>query len=419
MRHKMLWAAVALMMMTACSSDNDETIVNPEDNEWTPISLTRAEQELVTSNNDFAFNLFRLAGPRKIWVEDPDKGIILSPISITYALGMLNNGAAGETLQQINKVLGFNNADEVNAFCKKMLTEALHLDKLTKVQIANNIYVNKDYTLNPVFVEKANDFYNAQPETRDFADGKTLDIINQWASDHTEKMIEKVLSEDEFKPNAVSYLLNAIYFKGAWAEKFKKEETKEEAFKSTGKKVPMMHLEHKLLYADKGDYEALQLPYGNGAYSMTILLPKEGKSTYDIAQGLTAESWKTMWQSGVPSEGAIVDVKLPRFETNTDLDLVETMSRLGMPNAFDPQTAEFPDFCNTPTFIGLMKQVARIKVSEEGTEAAAVTEIGMLNSLAGPSQPIHVDFHADHPFIYMISEKSTGTIFFIGHYTGL
>ena len=94
MRHKMLWAAVALMMMTACSSDNDETIVNPEDNEWTPISLTRAEQELVTSNNDFAFNLFRLAGPRKIWVEDPEKGIILSPISITYALGMDADGGA-------------------------------------------------------------------------------------------------------------------------------------------------------------------------------------------------------------------------------------------------------------------------------------------------------------------------------------
>ena len=423
----MLWAAVALMMMTACSSDGDELseidepIVNPENNEQTPISLTQAEQQLVTSNNDFAFNLFRLAGPRvpsEPAGQEPEKGTILSPISITYALGMLNNGAAGETLQQINKVLGFNNADEVNAFCKKMLTEAPYLDKLTKVQIANNIYVNKDYTLNPVFVEKANDFYNAQPETRDFADGKTRDVINQWASDHTEKMIEEVLSEDEFKPNAVSYLLNAIYFKGTWKEKFKKEETKEEAFKSAGKKVPMMHQQKKFLYADKGDYEALQLPYGNGAYSMTILLPKEGKSTYDIAQDLTAESWKTMWQSGVPSEGAIVDVKLPRFETNTDLDLVETMRRLGMPNAFDPQTAEFPDFCNTPTFIGLMKQVARIKVSEEGTEAAAVTVIGMKNSVT-PSEPIHVNFHADHPFIYIISEQSTGAIFFIGHYTGL
>ena len=417
MRHKMFWAAVALMMMTACSSDNDESIVNPENNGRTPISLTRPEQELVTSNNDFAFNLFRLAGPRKIWVEDPEKGIILSPISIIYALGMLNNGAAGETLQQINKVLGFNNADEVNAFCKKMLTEAPHLDKLTKVQIANNIYVNKYYTLNSVFVEKANDYYDAQPETRDFADGKTMDVINQWASDHTEKMIEEVLNEKEFKPDAVSYLLNAIYFKGVWAEKFKKEETKEEEFKYAGE-VSMMHLEHEFLYADKGDYEALQLPYGNGAYSMTILLPKEGKSTFDIAQSLTSESWKNMWLSGVPSGGAIVDVKLPRFEKKTDVGLNLIMSRLGMPNAFDSQKAEFPDFCNVPTFIGLMKQVAHIKVSEEGTEAAAVTEIGMLYSLAGPSQPIHVDFHADHPFIYIISEQSTGTIFFIGHYTG-
>ena len=426
MRHKMLWAAVALMMMTACSSDGDELseidepIVNPENNEQTPISLTQAEQQLVTGNNDFAFNLFRLAGPRvpsEPAGQEPEKGTILSPISITYALGMLNNGAAGETQQQINKVLGFNNADEVNAFCKKMLTEALHLDKLTKVQIANNIYVNKYYTLNPVFVEKANDFYNAQPETRDFADGKTRDVINQWASDHTEKMIEEVLSEDEFNPGAVSYLLNAIYFKGTWEVQFKKEETKEEAFKSTGKNVPMMHMEQEFLYADKGDYEALQLPYGNGAYSMTILLPKDGKTTYDIAQSLTSESWKSMWKSGVPSGGATVDVKLPRFETNTDLDLVKIMSRLGMPKAFTV-SAEFPDFCNVPTFIGLMKQVARIKVSEEGTEAAAVTVIGMKNSVT-PSEPIHVNFHADHPFIYMISEKSTGTIFFIGHYTGL
>jgi len=428
MRHKMLWAAVALMMMTACSSGSDEPsnidepIVNPENNEWNPISLTRAELQLVTANNDFAFNLFRIAGPRVPsgpagpCFEEPEKGTILSPISITYALGMLNNGATGETLQQINKVLGFNNADEVNAFCKKMLTEAPNLDKLTKVQIANNIYVNKYYTLNPVFVEKANGYYNAQPETRDFADGKTLDVINQWASDHTEKMIEKVLNEDEFDPAAVSYLLNAIYFKGTWKEKFKKEETKEEAFKSTGEKVPMMHMEQQFLYADKGDYEALNLPYGNGAYSMTILLPKDGKTTYDIAQGLTAESWKSMWLSGVPSGGAVVDVKLPRFETNTDVDLVETMSRLGMPKAFTA-SAEFSNFCNVPTYIGLMKQVARIKVSEEGTEAAAVTVIGMKNS-AIPSEPIHVDFHADHPFIYIISEQSTGAIFFMGHYTG-
>ena len=140
---------------------------------------------------------------------EPNKSTILSPISITYALGMLNNGAAGETQAQINKVLGFGEtgADGINTFCQKMLTEAPNLDKLTKVMIANTIYMNKDYQLNPDFVTKAKNYYNAEPETRDFHDGKTMDVINQWGSDHTEKMIEKVLDKDEFDPSAVSYLL--------------------------------------------------------------------------------------------------------------------------------------------------------------------------------------------------------------------
>ena len=191
-------------MMAGC--DDSENNVSPEENERKSVSLTRSEQELVTANNDFAFNLFRVA--------DAQNSTILSPISITYALGMLNNGAAGETQAQINKVLGFGEtgAEGINAFCKKMLTEAPNLDKSTKVLISNTIYMNKGYELKPLFVSKANDCYHAEPETRNFADGKTLDVINQWASDHTEKMIEKVLDKDSFDPSAISYLLNAIYF---------------------------------------------------------------------------------------------------------------------------------------------------------------------------------------------------------------
>ena len=135
---------------------------------------------------------------------------------------MLNNGAAGETLAQINKVLGFekSGADSINAFCYKMLSMSSNTDPLTKVMIANNIYVNKDYELNPNFVQKVRTFYNAEPETRDFEDGQTMDVINQWASDHTEQMIQKVLDEESYDSDAVSYLLNAIYFKGTWTYKF-------------------------------------------------------------------------------------------------------------------------------------------------------------------------------------------------------
>ena len=436
-KNLILWMGVVLMMTvgtSSCSKSDSEDIVNEEvtdneplsneNNEFKPIDLTRAEQELVMANNDFAFNLFRKAGPRMTngaagpCFTEPNKSTILSPISITYALGMLNNGAAGETQAQINKVLGFGEtgADGINAFCKKMLTEAPKLDKLTKVMIANTIYMNQGYQLKPDFVTKAKDYYDAEPESRNFADGKTMDVINQWASDHTEKMIDKVLDNDEFDPTAVSYLLNAIYFKGAWAEKFDKANTKDEAFTNENNQevqVPMMHQEHEFNYTEDEDCQALCLPYGNNAYRMTILLPKEGRTVYSLAQKLTTQTWQRYQWMGT----AIVDVKLPRFESKTNVDLKPVMMALGMPNAFSDYLAEFPHFCNVPTYIGLMKQVARIKLSEEGTEAAAVTVIGMYEK-AMPQEPKHVNFHATHPFIYIISEQSTGAIFFIGQYMG-
>lgn len=409
-----LWVAVVLMTVMglgACSSDDqftpDEPLPN-EDNERKDITLTRAEQTLVNSNNDFAFNLFRQVTSQK--------SEIVSPISITYALGMLNNGAAGETQAEINKVLGFGEtgADGINAFCRKMLTEAPKLDKLTKVMIANNIYMNKGYELKPDFVSLAKAFYDATPETRDFADGKTRDVINKWCSDHTEGMIPEVLKKDEFDPDAVSYLLNAIYFKGAWSEKFDKGNTKNELFHGYNgdTQVPMMHQEHEFSYRESDDCQALCLPYGNNAYSMTILLPKEGKTVSDVLSTLTAETWlQYQWMGN-----AIVDVRLPRFESKTEVNLNNVMSALGMPKAFT-DFAEFPDFCNVSTCIGLMKQVAKIKLNEEGTEAAAVTVIGMeLTALS--SEPRRVSFHANRPFLYVISEKSTGAIFFIGQYMG-
>ena len=428
MKKMTMWVAVALMTVTVvvgCTSDDvtmqepqpvenptgNDTILSNEDNEYKYIELTRGEQQLVSHNNEFAFNLFR-----KLAAEE--QSVIVSPISITYALGMLNNGAAGETQAQINKVLGFGEtgADGINSFCHKMLTEAPNLDKLTKVMIANTIYMNKDYELMPEFVSKAKQFYDAEPETRDFHDGQTRNVINKWGSDHTMGMIPEVLKESEFNPDAVSYLLNAIYFKGAWAEKFDKADTKNEEFQTgTGKKlVPMMHQEHEFYYTEDEYCQALQLPYGNGAYNITLLLPKEGKTVDDLLGTLTAETWQRYRWMGT----AIVDVKLPSFESESDIDLSDIMTKLGMPNAFDENLAEFPNFCNVPTYIGLMKQVAKIKLNEEGTEAAAVTVIGMIESMVEPQEPQHVNFHANRPFLYVINEQSTGAIFFIGKYVG-
>ena len=413
------WATLALMMATAgmcsCSSnDTEDKPLSNEDNKPIELTLTRAEQDLVNESNDFAFNLMRQVSTPPTDGQK-EKSIILSPISITYALGMLNNGAAGETQQQINQVLGFGEtgADGINDFCRKMLTAAPSLDKLTKVMIANTLFINKNYNILPDFLQKAKRYYDAEPETRDFHDGKTLDVINQWASDHTEEMITKVLDPDSFSPYAVSYLLNAIYFKGAWAQKFSKDDTRDEAFEGAGKKVPMMHQEHEFGYTEDELCQVLNLPYGNGSYTMTILLPREGKTTDDVLQKLDKENWKRY----LLTYPAIVDVKLPRFESNTDQNLNEIMTKLGMPLAFT-DFAEFPFFCDQPTKIGMMKQVARIKLNEEGTEAAAVTVIGMIETTSTNHEPRRIEFHATRPFLYIISEQQSGAIFFIGKYVG-
>ena len=424
---KMNWAAVALMMamtMTVgCSSsseDDSKPVIDPVEPPTT-MELTRAEQEMVSSSNDFAFNLFREA-------RDGVKSQILSPISITYALGMLNNGADGETQRQINKVLGFSEtgANGINSFCNKMLQRAAKLDEQTKVLIANNIYMNKGYELLPEFKSKAKTFYDADAETRDFCDGKTRDVINKWGSDHTMGMIKEVLKEGEFNPDCVSYLLNAIYFKGTWLYQFDKKETKEENFEHAGSTKEMivrsmMHQTAELDYMQTDNFQALRLPYGNGAWNMTILLPivkdnevQTGEDINKVLKSLNMTSWQKIQQQ---MENCKVDVHLPRLESDTDMDLIPIMKKLGMTRAFDERLAEFPKFCNVETYIELMKQVAKIKLDEEGTEAAAVTVIGM-NEKSASSQPDYVTFYANHPFLYVISEKETGAIFFIGQYTG-
>ena len=368
------------------------------------IELAEGEQELINNNNDFAFNLFRKARG--------EKSKILSPLSITFALGMLNNGANGQTLQEINQTLGFGEAgaDAINAFCQKMLKESNSLDDRTKAMIANTIFVNEGlgYRLQEGFIDKANTYYDAQPQNRDFDDGETMDVINQWANDHTMGMIPSVLDSLTFDPTSVSYLLNALYFKGMWSNPFNKEETQDEPF-GGGDDVPMMHKERDgCLYAENDLYQAIRLPYGNGAYRMDIFLPREDKTVGEVLETLNGNNWQPEYQY------TDVDLKLPRFETSTKQPLTKVMAELGMPTAFK-DIAEFPFFCNVPVYIGTMFQVAKIKLDEEGTEAAAVTVITVE---ATSLPPVPKQFHANRPFLYVISEQSTGTIFFIGQYTG-
>ncbi|MBR2238292.1 MAG: serpin family protein [Prevotella sp.] len=375
------------------------------------IELTQDEKQLVKQNNDFAFRLFSTA--RSI---EPSS-MILSPLSITYALGMLNNGAAGQTQQEISKVLGFGDVDAQNEFCQKMKLELAGTAWYdpTRLNIANTIFVNKGmgWQVKDDFAQKASQYYMANPQNRDFRDGETRDVINQWASDHTEGMIKEVLSEPEFNPRAVSYLLNAIYFKGMWSNPFEAENTREESFNG-GDAVPMMNKQEMLAYTENDVFQEVVLPYGSGSYQMQVFLPRVGKTIDNVLENLASDN--SLLTSNLPSYE--VDLKLPRFETNTNIGLKNIMSELGMPTAFDPYNADFSNLCvenfDQNIYIGLMKQVAKIEVNEQGTEAAAVTIIGEYTS----GIPETATFYANRPFLYVIREQSTGIIIFMGQYTG-
>ena len=366
------------------------------------ISLTEEERQLVGNNNDFAFRLFNLARG--------EDNSIMSPLSITYALGMMNNGAAGQTQQEICDVLGFGDAgvDGVNQFCRKMLSEVPTLDEETSAEIANTIFVNSGtgYELQPGFIEKANTYYDATPEALDFYDDATIDIINQWANEHTHGMIPSIVDKETFIRDAASYLLNALYFKGVWANKFNKDNTRDEAFNG-GAMVPMMSQTTELDYTENDLFQAVRLPYGNGAFQMTLFLPREGKTIADVLASMNGHNWQFK-----SNDEYMVNLKMPRFKTENTLNLVKVMSDLGMPTAFSG-AAEFPYFGNRSVFIGDMFQKAVINLDEEGTEAAAITVIVPVESM-----PIEVNFHANRPFFYIISERSTSAIFFIGQYMG-
>jgi serpin B len=237
-----------------------------------------------------------------------------------------------------------------------------------------------------------------------------MNAINQWGCDHTMGMIPSIFNEQTFNPFATSYLLNAVYFKGLWTLKFNKNETQDELFDGTIT-IPMMHLLNNLPYYENAIFQAVSLPYGTGAYQMTVILPREGKSISDILPQMNSNMWQELY-----THLESVDVKLPHLDITTQLNLVETMSALGMPSAFNAETANIPNFCSTPQYISNMGQVAKIKLDEDGTEAAAITWIE--TETGSDNEPVTYEFHANRPFLYVISEQSTGVILFIGQFTG-
>ncbi len=395
-------------MLASCSEDEPVT-PNVKYNPGT-IKLTTAQQAQVENSNEFAWKFFKEVS------KGEQQDVFVSPLSVTYALGMLANGAVGDTQKEILEGLEFRSGkvDDINSLCHQLMIESPKLDKSTKVSMANAVVANKNKPLQPDFKNVVEKQYQALVTNQDFSSPATLSFINQWASDHTQGMVPKIL--ERINPDGVSYLLNALYFKGIWYRQFDKKHTKKEAFtKADGTKsqVQMMHQKERFFAAENDNYQTVVLPYGNGSYEMVVLLPREGKDLSSLLQTMDAKKWKDNLKNTYSSK---VDLKLPRFTSAYTRELNDVLKLLGMNAMFDSSKANLTKMSAVSSFVSMVLQKAKIEVDEEGSKAAAVTVVDTAPTAVAPSKPIL--FHANRPFMYAIVEHSTGTIFFMGTYQG-
>ena len=416
----MVWGLLAMMLASCGTTQNKQNIntdINAKieatkpldnmDNEY--LILSDAQQSIVDRGNQFALNLFRTQAGMD--------SKVVSPLSVSFLMAMLANGADSTTKDEIlSTVAGDKSLSvaELNDTYAAFLRMAANGDKLTTINIANYIALNKGFKLNSTYAGTVGSKYAANVENLDFASPKALKHINQWCSDKTCRMIPSII--DRLNPSDVAVLLNAIYFNGSWTHQFPKKNTRLENFQGYTrdiKKVDMMHQERKFFYADNSRFAAVELPYGNGQYSMTVLLPNEGVSINDMMKQLTAGEFAKLQQQ---MSECIVDLKLPRFSTTTNVSLNAPLSALGAKTMFTG-SADFSGMADAGVFVSAMLQKAKIEVSEEGTKAAAVTA-GVIALTALHEQPRHVKFHAKRPFVYTINEKNSNAILFIGQFTG-
>ena len=410
------------MVLSACRSARVEKAAENGNANWSVneevdesfLILSDAQHEMVNNNNSFAFSLYNKTMGMN--------SRVVSPLSVTYLMSMLANGADGETQQQILATLGWAgegiqqpSLQDINDYSRMLIEKTARLDKAVTVEIANYVAVNKEFKLNSKFQKSVERDYKAGVASLNFTSPSTLKRINDWCNDRTHGMIPSIINE--LDPDAVSYLMNAIYFNGTWKDKFSKEETKQEMFRGYTRDiqyVDMMHRHGEYFYADGDGYSAVSIPYGNGAFRMTVILPTEGSFLRDVMASMDGGKFQALQRS---MEKCNVDLKIPRFTTEVDLPLNDIISALGAPLIFSPQ-ADFSQFARGDFYVSKMFQKAKIEVSEEGTKAAAVTAAIMMMSAMRPEKKRNVVFHDDSPFAYIISENSTGSIYFMGQYTG-
>ena len=435
MKRLVFLCAVMCTMFVFTSCNNGEP-TTPNGDDITPIEpftvlvpqaawpLTDTQLSQASKMNDFAFQLLRQS-------QKSGESLVLSPLSVDYALAMVALGAEGVTRDAIVKALGYDAKDPqaLHNLMASLMAYLPSVDENVKINLANAFYLNasrKELSLNPDYKKVLQENYKAACEAVKTDTQEGIDQINGWCSKQTDEFIPKVFDYPLSKDN-VCLFINALYFKGNWFFPFNPDYTHEKNFKCENGEnvmVPSMINNTHLAYGESELFQAVRLPFGrtdergNGidapsSFGMTILLPCEGKTTADILSWLTSERFADLSKEMKTSD---VVISLPRFETNVKTDLMSAFEQLKLPfNGNDLRGMVLSNGEPRGLSVSDAFQCARIKVDEKGTEAGAVTVVDFTDG----SMPINRKaFIADHPFVYLLTEEKTGTILFVGTYHG-
>ena len=405
MKRKIFFIPILVTLaLFSCKKDDPTPNLTPKE-----ITLTAKSAQVIASSNAFGIGLFTKT------VEVGDGNLMLSPLSASTALTMLLNGCGGNTYTQLKATLNYPDdltLLEVNEAYKGLVSQLLIADPKVKIALANAIFYRNGFEVKPDFLSTMNSEFNAHIQELDFSLPSALTTINGWASSNTFGKIPKVL--DEISSDAAMFLMNALYFMGNWSYQFDKSLTGDSPFyfdNGTSANVPTMQGEvgARIVFAD--NYKAIELPYGRTNFTMVLIVPSENLAS--LYSGFTNEIWESITSSldGYP-KFETAEVYMPKFKFSYEKLLNDQLISMGMVDAFDPFLADLTGIANS-IFVDFVKQNTFVEVNEEGTEAAAVTTIGV-NDTAFPEDIV---FRVDKPFVFAIRERTTNTLMFIGQVT--
>lgn len=366
------------------------------------------DTQMTAGVNGFGFDVFRTLADSY-----GCKDIFISPSSLAMALAMTAGGAEGQTYGCMTSTmgLGLSGKEQVAAYFKRLAGDLAAADKDCTLETANSIWIHNSLRVKDGFIRSAEQYYDAMAASRDFGNPATTAEINRWCSDHTDGKIPFIVKD--LSGGLMMALLNALYFKGSWNFDWRTTDKRDfTACDGNVSKVDMMHTGGHFLYGEDELFQMVELPYGNASFVLDILLPKDPAGFKEAVQSLNGARWEA-FEGNLSME--YVKVALPKFTMEYDIELTKMLGGLGMGTAFSDD-ADFSGISDTPLKISIVKQKTFVEVNEQGTEAAAVTFIGMKTTAVGPARPAK-NVIADRPFVFLIRERGTGAVLFVGQKT--